>query len=180
MIIMAEQCEEGAQETKQALGIFPLPPPWHTSVFLFHLSHVMAVWVQGQDPPPQQSWFLCSVRVDPPPETQNKPFQIISQEDSPWVAGTHLCFESSVPAAGMVKERTLCPMSPSAQGDSLPCHIFLNPPCLPLRLPNPVWPVLPQTPLPLGLPSSEARVTGVSVSGGTWELSPLPWREILH
>ena len=52
MIIMAEQCEEGAQETKQALGIFPLPPPWHTSVFLFHLSHVMAIWVQGQDPPP--------------------------------------------------------------------------------------------------------------------------------
>lgn len=140
-------------------------------------------WLSGcrvRTPPPQQSWFLCSVRVDPPPETQNKPFQIISQEDSPWVAGTHLCFESSVPAAGMVKERTLCPMSPSAQGDSLPCHIFLNPPCLPLRLPNPVWPVLPQTPLPLGLPSSEARVTGVSVSGGTWELSPLPWREILH
>lgn len=163
---------------------------WHRNIFLINLSCHGCVWTKG--PGPHLYGFVtkscplpCIVGFlswAPGPATWDTTLTFsdnFSVRLSPWVAGSSLCFKSSVPDAGMVKERALCPISPSAHDDSFPCHIFLHSPCFPQSIPNPVWPVLPQIPLQLFLTSSEAGVTGVSISRGKYELSPLPWRETM-
>lgn len=163
---------------------------WHRNIFLINLSCHDCVWTKG--PGPHLYGFVtkscplpCIVGFlswAPGPATWDTTLTFsdnFSVRLSPWVAGSSLCFKSSVPDAGMVKERALCPISPSAHGDSFPCHIFLHSPCYPQSIPNPVWPVLPQIPLQFFLTSSEASVTGVSISRGKYELSPLPWRETM-